>query len=356
MKRVPLRAAVATTAVAVAACAAMSGALAWRHPADGPPSGGRPAVARRAGFAMGTFVQIVATGPGAEEAAEAALAEVKRLDRLFDRFDPASPVAKVNAAAGRGKVGVPPEVAEAVELALFIARQTGGAFDPTVGPLVDVWGFGESFERARPSRPPEPGAIEAARRLVGYTDVEVDQQGATTRVGLAREGMVLDLGGIAQGYAADRAIRVLRERGVRHALVDVGGEVAALGSRPTSGRDVAGPQEGWRVGIQHPRDGRRLLATLRLVDRAAATSGDYERYFEYGGKRFCHLINPLTGYPARGLVAATVLHPSAAVADALATAVMVLGPEQGEALIRRWPDAEAILVDEHLRVLRVKGR
>lgn len=312
-------------------------------------------MARRAGFAMGTFVQIVAVGPGAEAAAEAALAEVQRLARLFDRFDPASPVARVNAAAGRGEVAVPPEVAEAVELALFVARRTGGAFDPTVGPLVDAWGFGAGFEQARPTRPPEAATIEAARRLVGYRDVRVERHGATVRVGLAREGMALDLGGIAQGYAADRAIRVLRQHGVRQALVDVGGEVAALGSRPAAARDEEGPARGWRVGVRHPRDGRRLLTTLQLADRAAATSGDYERYFEYAGRRFSHLISPFTGYPARGLVAATVIHPSAAVADALATAVMVLGPDQGPALIRGWPQAEALLVDEQLRVLRVKG-
>ena len=302
---------------------------------------------------MGSFVQIVAAGPGAEAAADAALAEVQRLERLLDRFDPASPVAKVNAAAGRSTVAVPPEVAEAVELALFVARKTGGAFDPTVGPLVDVWGFGAGFQAARPSRPPEPEAVEAARRLVGFANLQVKRQGATAEVGLAREGMVLDLGGIAQGYAADRALRVLQERGIRQALVDVGGEVAALGSRPDAGRGTTG--QGWRVGIQHPRDGRRLLTVLQLVDRAAATSGDYQRYFEYGGRRFSHLIDPRTGYPAHGLVAATVLHPSAAIADALATAVMVLGPRQGEALIRDWPGAEAILVDEALRVRRVKG-
>lgn len=313
-----------------------------------------PAVVRRAGFAMGSFVQVVAAGPGAEAAADAALAEVQRLERLLDRFDPGSPVSAVNRLAGRGDVPVPPEVGEVVSLALEVARRTGGAFDPTVAPLVDLWGFGAASPRAaRPSRPPPDEAVEAARRRVGWEGVRVVRGGGAVRVGLAREGMALDLGGIAQGYAADRAIAVLRAHGVSQGLVDVGGEVAVLGTRPAAPGEPAGQR--WRVGIQHPRDPQRLVATVLLSDGAVATSGDYERYFEYQGRRFCHLIDPRTGRPATGLVSASVLHPSAAVADALATAVMVLGPRDGAALIRAWPGARAILVDGSLRVMGVTG-
>lgn len=343
----------AARAGAALVCAAVLAALIWQGARGRPGTADETPVVRQAGFAMGTFVQVVAAGPNAEAAARAAVEEVRRLGRLLDRFDPASPVAKVNAAAGHGAVAVPPELAELVELALELARATGGAFDPTVGPLMDVWGFGAGFRSSPPVRPPDAEAVEAARRRVGFEGLRVEREGARARVGLDRAGMVLDLGGIAQGYAADRALEVLRRHGVRQGLVDVGGEVAALGGRP-GGSGRAEP-EGWRVGIQHPRAADRLVATVHLRDRAAGTSGDYQRYFEYEGRRFSHIIDPATGYPASGLVSATVLHSRAAVADALATAVMVLGPERGAALIRRWPGAEAILVDAGLRVIRVTG-
>ncbi|MEW6048778.1 MAG: FAD:protein FMN transferase [Bacillota bacterium] len=372
MRRVPAWLPAALGAVVMAAAGSL--ALRWHSGAAGeaalaPPAApavparerreasGEAPVVFRAGFAMGSFVRITAAGPGADRAAAAALQELDRLDSLLDRFYPGSAVAAVNAQAGRARVPVPQEVAQLVELALKIAERTGGAFDPTVGPLVDAWGFGSEFERRRPARPPEQAAIERARRLVNYRDVKVERRDGEAWVGLARPGMVLDLGAIAQGYGAERAAAVLRAHGVKSALVDVGGEIVAIGTRP-SGPQGANRTAGsgpWRVGVRHPRFQDRLVATVLLEDRAAATSGDYERCFEYQGSRFGHVIHPFTGWPARGLVSVTVIHRSATVADALATAVMVLGPEKGETIIRSWPGAEAILVDEHLNVRQVKG-
>ncbi len=344
----------AAGALVVLGCTAVLGARGWPWPS--PTAGTRQdlEVVRRAGFAMGTFVQVVAAGPGARAAAEAALQEVARLDRLLDRFDPTSPVSAINAQAGRGLAEVPTEVGEVIALALDVARRTGGAFDPTVAPLVDAWGFGAVEQGGPPSRPPSPQAIEEARQRVDYTAVRLEREGDAVLVGLARAGMALDLGGIAKGYAADRALAVLRAHGVSSALVDVGGEVAVLGGRPaTAGSEEDG--EGWRVGIQHPREPQGLLTTLELTTGSVATSGDYERFFEWEGRRYHHLVDPRTGWPAVGLVSVSVLHESAAVADALATAVMVLGPRRGQALVREWPGAQALLVDESLRVTRVQG-
>jgi len=344
----------AAGALVALGCTAVLGARGWPWPS--PTAGTRQdlEVVRRAGFGMGTFVQVVAAGPGAQAAADAALQEIERLERLLDRFDPASPVSAINAQAGRGLVEVPAEVGEVVALALDIARRTGGAFDPTVAPLVDLWGFGSVGQGEPPSRPPSPQAIEQVRRQVDYTAVRLEREGDVVRVGLTRAGMALDLGGIAKGYAADRAVAVLRAGGVSSALVDVGGEVAVLGGRPaTAGSRKGG--EGWRVGIRHPRDPQGLLTTLELTTGAVATSGDYERFFEWEGRRYHHLIDPRTGWPATGLISVSVLHESAAVADALATAVMVLGPHRGQALVREWPGAQALLVDESLRVTRVQG-
>ncbi|NLG70187.1 MAG: FAD:protein FMN transferase [Firmicutes bacterium] len=344
----------AAGALVVLACTAVLAARGWSWPSSTAAAHQDVPVVRRAGFAMGTFVQVVAAGAGAQAAADAALEEVARLDRLLNRFDATSPVAAINAQAGRGMVEVPAEVGEVVTLALDVARRTGGAFDPTVAPLVDAWGFGAVERGEPPSRPPSPQAIEEARQRVDYTAVRLEREGDAVLVGLARAGMALDLGGIAKGYAADRALAVLRAHGVSSALVDVGGEIAVLGRRPATASDRE-DGEGWRVGIQHPRDPRGLVTTVELTTGAVATSGDYERLFEWEGRRYHHLIDPRTGWPATGLVSVSVLHESAAVADALATAVMVLGPRRGQALVREWPGAHAILVDESLRVTRVQG-
>ena len=150
--------------------------------------------------------------------------------------------------------------------------------------------------------------------------------------------MAIDLGGIAKGYAVDRALRVLKAAGVSSSLVDAGGDIGLLGSKPNGAP--------WRIGVQHPRDMREMIAVIEIDSGSVATSGDYERFFEHEGRHYHHILDPRSGYPARGLVSVTIIAPTCGLADALSTAVFVLGPEAGMQLLRRLPQAEGLLIAE----------
>lgn len=281
---------------------------------------------------MDTVVRIEAYGPRAREAVEAAFAEFTRLDQLWNPYDEESELARINRAAGRGPVAASPDTLRVLETALEVAARTGGAFDPTIGPLVRLWGFGE---QAAP-QPPAPTAIARERALVDYRLVRLDAGSGT--VELPRAGMALDLGAIAKGYAVDRARAIMQQYGVSRALITAGGCVYGLGNAPGN--------RPWRVAVQHPRDSRAILGIIPVRDLAVDTSGDYQRFFEADGTRYHHVLDPRTGYPARACQSATVLHPSAQWADALATACMVLGPERALALVETVPGAALLLVDE----------
>jgi thiamine biosynthesis lipoprotein len=271
-------------------------------------------------FAMDTLITVTVYGPDAVGRGRAALGEFRRVERLLSAFLAESEVGRVNAAAGRKPVRVSRETLDLVALSLKYAALSDGKFDPTVGPLVRLWGIGTGR-----TAPPAPAEVAAARRLVDYRRVVVDQAGS--RLYLPQAGMALDLGGVAKGYAAQRAADLLRREGVRSALVDAGGNIVALGTRP-DGRP-------WRVAVRHPRRPRAVLGILSVVDRAVVTSGDYERYFESGGRRYHHLLDPATGYPAAGFQSATVVGASSTLADIASTAVFVLGPGKGPAFARQ---------------------
>jgi thiamine biosynthesis lipoprotein len=286
----------------------------------------------KSGIAMDTFVRVRAYGPGAGEAAAAALAEIQRLDALLDPYDESSEIAAVNRAAGTGAVRVSPETLEVVERALWHAERTGGSFDPTILPLVKAWGF--------PTTPhiPGPEKLGEALSLVDYRLVAVDRSNSTLSLG--KKGMCLDLGGIAKGYAVDRAAAVLVERGIRSALIEAGGNVYALGMKPAA---LAGSTS-WRVGIQHPRDPAGLVATVTVSGQSVVTSGDYQRFFEAAGVRYHHLLDPGTGQPARSFMSVTVIGPSSTDADALSTAVFVMGERAGLDLLRTTRGFGAVAV------------
>jgi thiamine biosynthesis lipoprotein len=191
-----------------------------------------------------------------------------------------------------------------------------------------LWGFVQ-----RAGRVPTAEAIRATLPLVDYRHIQVEWQRRAIR--FTQKGVEMDFGGIAKGFAVDQAIATLLASGVDHALVNAGGDLFALG--------VATAASTWTVDIQHPYIPERSLGTLEVRDRSIATSGDYEKYFEQDGERYCHLIDPRTGYPVRGVASVTVLADTAMRADALSTAVFALGPEAGLALLERLPGAEGII-------------
>ncbi len=281
----------------------------------------------RSRLVMGTVVEITAIGSDSDRVAAAvveAFVEMERIERLMSPHLAQSDVARLSAATG--PLEVTPETAEVVALGLQVALASGGAFDLTLGRLKALWDVeGE--------QPQIPEAAGIGRALLGIGPRALQLQGQ--KVEKADPLLAVDLGGIAKGYAIDRALALLQRSGVGSASINAGGDLRLLGDR--QGRP-------WRIGIQHPRKAGQLLATLELTDAAVVTSGDYERFFEQDGVRYHHLFDPRTGYPAKLCQSVTLVAPNAMLADALATAVFVLGPQQGLALLEQFPGAEALVV------------
>ena len=282
-------------------------------------------------FAMGTLVSVTVTAPdpGQRSAAIAsAFAEVEHIEALTTRYSEDSEVSRLNALED-GYVGerVDRDVAEIASLSLAVAEASGGAFDITVAPLVELWPLDdEDFV------PPDDEAVTAALGSVNWRAVQVDTAASTMTV---LPGTRLDLAGVAKGHAVDRAVAALERAGVESGVVDAGGDIGFAGTPPHP--------DGWYAGIKHPR-AEGLLGVLRLDGGSVATSGDYQRCVTIGGVRYHHILDPSTGYPARGLVSVTVAANLAAEADALATAVFVLGADAGMELIENTPGAEALIV------------
>lgn len=290
-------------------------------------------------FIMNTLVQIQVVCED-EEKGRKALKQTfdvfKKIDHLTNRFPEGEPTAsspgdvlKINGNAGLKPVQVSADIIRIIQRSQEYAGLTGGAFDVSIGPVMDSWGFGKNQQYV-----PADEEIGRALNLVDYGKVEVDPDKAT--VFLPEPGMSLDLGGVAKGYATDEAVKALKKAGIKHALINAGGCVYALGTRPDG--------EPWRVGIQDPRRSGDIIAILSLKDSAAVTSGDYQRYFEQGGVRYHHIIAPSTGKQARDLIQTTVVSESATDADILSTALFVLGPGRGMSFVEDLPGTGAILV------------
>ncbi len=286
--------------------------------------------------------RVVVTLPADERARDhaAAVFEVFHdVEARVSEWRDGSAIAAVNRAAGGATVPVDPDTLALVQRGVEIGRRTGCAFDVTWAALWGVWDF------KGPPRLPEPAEIAARLPLVDCTRVEVDPEHGTVRLPIP--GMKLGLGGIAKGWALDRAAATLRARGVEDFNLLAGGQVLAgghHGDRP------------WRVGIRDPRGGPEdWFAVVEASDLSVSTSGDYERYFELDGVRYHHILDPRTGWPARGLRSVTVVSADATLADALSTAIFVLGPDEGLALAAGWDGVEALLVDDEGRVLQTPG-
>jgi len=290
-------------------------------------AGERPQQLSRSRILMGTVVEISAYGADQgrlEAAVTDAFAEMARIERLMRPAGEGSDVARLT--ASEQGIEVAPETAEVLALGLQVAAESGGAFDMGLGRLKRLWGIETEAPRV-----PTPAEIRQSLAGTGQDDLRLDGR----RAEKAQPALAVDLGAIAKGYAVDRAVEVLRRAGIESAAVNAGGNIRLIGDH--GGRP-------WRIAIQHPRDAAGQLAVLELVDTSVSTSGDYERFFERDGIRYHHILDPRTGYPAGRCQSATVVTASAALADALSTAAFVLGPEEGLALLQRFPAAEGLIV------------
>jgi FAD:protein FMN transferase len=276
------------------------------------------------GFASHTLA------PGERELlAQRVEALLARIDSLMSSWREDSEVERFNRLPAGASFTFAPENATLLARAREIWRTTRGAFDPTIGSSVRLWGFGGARRR---SDLPDAADVAAAQAQGGFANLELDGRSARKR----RDGLRIDLGGIAQGYTVDQVFGLLRHAGFRSLLVEVGGEVRA-GAPPPGER-------GWRVAVDSP-GGEALGPALALVDASVSTSGDYESAFEVDGIRYSHILDPRDGRPARTSVAsATVIAPDCATADALATALVVLGPDDALSLIESRPELSCRLL------------
>jgi len=279
---------------------------------------------------MGTIVSVTVYAESeaeASEAMEAAFEEIERIESVTSRYREDSEVSRLNRRAnGEERVEIDRVVAQIVGQSMALSEMTGGAFDVTIAPVVDLWHLDEDMEL------PDPELIREALTRVSYSKARVATHGRALTLPV---DMAIDLAGVAKGFAVTRAARELRRAGIESGIVDAGGDVGLLGPAPH------GPA--WRVGIKHPRlDG--LIAILDLEGGSVATSGDYQRYAVIDGVRYHHIIDPETGYPARGTLSATVVTERALNADALATAVFVMGPVRGMSFVEATEGVEAVIV------------
>ncbi|AQT70323.1 Thiamine biosynthesis lipoprotein ApbE precursor [Anaerohalosphaera lusitana] len=294
-------------------------------------------VDRKSGYreVMGTFAQVVAVaedGAVAKEAVEAGWDALVRVDELMSGYKEDSDVSRINREAGDGPVKVDEAVVEVIEEAVRYSEMTDGAFDVTVGPEIELW-----REAEKKGEVPNDEEIATVRERVGYEKLEVDEEANT--VEFAVEGMRIDLGGIAKGYGIDAAVEAMKEAGAVGGMVDVGGDIRVFGVRGE--KDEVGE---WNIGLQNPVVEKGVLAVLKLQDAAIATSGDYRRYVEIGGKRYSHIFSPAEGGSATELTSVTVIAGEAVEADALATAVSVMGMEKGLQLVEGLAGVEAIVM------------
>lgn len=282
-------------------------------------------------MAMGCLYTITAYGtdqPLLSRGVDEAFDEIDRIDRLMSHYKPESPLSRINREAGRQGVKTDPELFDFIAECLRYSRASDGAFDVTVGPLMKAWGFFRGEGRL-----PSDAELNRVMEKIGYRNVLLDRGAQTIR--FAREGMELDLGGIAKGYAVDRAIAVLKKNGIDRALVSsCGSTIYGMGAPPGA--------RGWRMQLQDPTDSRKSAGSVIIRNQALSVSGSYEKFFEAGGKRYSHIMDPRTGRPVQGVLSVAVITPDGTSGDALDNVFYVLGVETSRRRKKEFPAARVI--------------
>ena len=293
---------------------------------------------------MDTYIRVVVYSDEetAEEVLSATFNRIEEINRIATTWDSEGEAFKLNQ---NGYSDTPSdELLELINLSLYYSELTDGSFDITVQPLLDLWSYNPDADKQfwELDESAQKIEINKALKLVGPDQIIIEDN----TIRFKEEGVKITLGGIAKGYAVDEALEVIKDMGIRYALVDAGGDIGTLGSKPEG--------ELWQVALVNPDDTSQSLATFRVHDKAIATSGNYERYFDLE-KEVHHIINPETGSSATGSISVTIIAKSSTQADTLATAVFVMGAEDGMDLVESLKNVECLIVDADRRIYQSSG-
>uniref|UniRef100_UPI003217B638 FAD:protein FMN transferase n=1 Tax=uncultured Draconibacterium sp. TaxID=1573823 RepID=UPI003217B638 len=266
-----------------------------------------------------------------------AVAEISRIEKLISSWDANSETSKINANAGIKPVRISPELFHLIERAIGISKLTDGAFDISYASMDKIWKFDGSMTKM-----PSEETIKASVARVGFNNIELDKNASS--VFLKKVGMKIGFGAIGKGYAADKAKALLMKDGVSAGIINASGDMNTWGKQPDG--------EYWKVAITNPMNKNKAFALLPLKEGAVVTSGNYEKYVNFNGKRYTHIIDPRTGYPASGIISVTVFAPQAELADALATSIFVMGIDVGLDRINQLPKTECIIIDDKGKIYK----
>ena len=291
-------------------------------------------ITSRTEFMMDTVITIKIYDKIDEKVLDKVFARLKEIENRMSKTIENSDVSNINKQAGKEPVKVHEDLYYVLEKALYFADLTDGAYEPTIGPLVELWDIKGNVENEL-HLIPDDDDIRKAIDKVNYKKLELLEDDTVL---LKEKGMKIDLGGIVKGYAADETKRILSENGVKSAIIDLGGNIYAFGKRPSS--------EPWRIGIQDPFNIKgNYIGLINVIDNSIVTSGDYERYFEIEGKRYHHIIDSKTGYPSMNeLSAVSIITKDSIDGDALSTALFILGTEKSSELLKKIDNADALFI------------
>jgi len=296
----------------------------------------------RSEFALATVCVITLYDEGTPQVYQDVFARLREIENRMSVFIEGSDVYRINKAAGIASVEVHSDVFKVIERAVHYAELSNGAFDPTVGPLVALWGIGGENPRI-----PSQEEIDRALPLINWRDIELDRENKA--VFLKRPGMTLDLGGVAKGYAADEAAAIIKKAGISRAMINIGGNILTVGEKKDGSP--------WRIGIQDPLDTRgAYIGMAQTKEKTLVTSGVYERFFMSDGIRYHHIFSPTLGYPAdNGLMSVSIITDVSMDADALSTTVFVMGYEKGVVFVESLEGVDAVFVFDDRSVYLTKG-
>jgi len=271
---------------------------------------------------------------------DTAVAEISRIEKLISSWDDNSQTSEINRNAGAKPLKVDKELFNLIERAIGISKLTDGAFDISYASMDRIWQFDGSMTVM-----PSEKEIKSSVEKVGYQNIVLDKKNGT--VFLKLEGMKIGFGAIGKGYAADMAKTLLISKGVPSGIINASGDMNTWGKQPNN--------EDWKVAITNPMNKNKVFALLPITNGAVVTSGNYEKYVNFNGKRYTHIIDPRTGYPSTGIISVTVFAPKAELADALATSVFVMGKEAGLDRINQLPKIECIIIDDKGNITKSKN-